>query len=169
MNTKDQNLGLWYYKTFFYTFERECDSFLNATWENTIVQKVELSYSQKMTTLYPGLVCGIGYEHELKIDKNLSWDFLLTLLQDSHIFPDRLSRASCGRHLETRLLYNMQVIRRVSILRELTGENWKMIFLRALPMKNKNLNAPIKQMCSLMLLLLAHTREMIRRYYQMIV
>ncbi len=79
MNTKDQNLGLWYYKTFFYTFERECDSFLNATWENTIVQKVELSYSQKMTTLYPGLVCGIGYEHELKIDKELklglSFDF----------------------------------------------------------------------------------------------
>ena len=114
MNTNTQNLGLWYYKTFFEKFSEECNLFLNAEWEkgqkliqkkhwtlcnlflnaewekgpidplsgNAILKNPKATHNQKITTTYQGLVCGIGYDHEMNIPEikdelkhGLSFDF----------------------------------------------------------------------------------------------
>ena len=91
MNTNTQNLGLWYYKTFFEKFKKECNLFLNAEWEkgpidplsgNAILKNPKATHNQEITTTYQGLVCGIGYDHEMNIPEikdelkhGLSFDF----------------------------------------------------------------------------------------------
>lgn len=89
----EQNIGLWFYKTFLHDFIELPDSeknnskrlniwvtqnssnILNLKWNDysQIGKSVfdNLSYPEnilrtiELTTIYPGLVCGIGYEHEI--------------------------------------------------------------------------------------------------------
>ena len=111
----------------------------------------------------------IGYEHELKIDKELKLGLSFDFTTGQPYIPGSSIKGVLRQAFRDKAFVQYASNKAGIHTEGIDWENWKMIFLRALPMKNKNLNAPIKQMCSLMLLLLAHTREMIRRYYQMIV
>lgn len=89
----EQNIGLWFYKTFLHDFvelpdseknnskvlnewvENNSSKILNLKWNNySLINKSvfdNISFpgnilrTLELTTIYPGLVCGIGYEHKL--------------------------------------------------------------------------------------------------------
>lgn len=95
------NIGLWYYRTFFckyFEYEKDtnpekekladwlkktCKPLLEANFTDYPVS-IELSTTlpcylmenaSKLTTIYPGLICGIGYEHELGFENEFKLGF----------------------------------------------------------------------------------------------
>ena len=94
------NIGLWYYRTFFSHYhsrlkekpnepkkefaiwlQREYKPALESIWENysevseNSFGTIGFNEQFKVKTIYPGLVCGIGYEHELGFENEFKLGF----------------------------------------------------------------------------------------------